>query len=270
VVGAAVVLVCVATVSCRGDGALDSSAEVRPSASTVELTATSEFSIDRRPPGHGCVTTADQASATEFHTTDDVAIGGLMMGQGSAAVVMMHELGATLCNWLPVGRRLRDEGYRVLLLDSRGNGSSAYPEPGAAYDWNLDLHAAVDHLRNLGIDSLVLVGGSYGATIVSYTAPELEPPPAGVVNVSGGTGYRMRQVPDVADRLTMPLLFIAGSGDGSATPGARTVLDAAPSADETLVVLPTRGHATELFNGTTATEAMTALLAFIRRVAPIS
>ena len=94
------------------------------------------------------------------------------------------------------------------------------------------------------------------------------PPPASVVNVSGGTGYRTRQVPDVAAGLTMPVLFLAGSGDESANPGARTVLDVAPSADETLLVLPTRAQATELFDGANAEEAMTALLGLLERVAP--
>ncbi|MGH9247163.1 MAG: alpha/beta hydrolase [Acidimicrobiales bacterium] len=136
------------------------------------------------------------------------------------------------------------------------------PRHEAFYDWNLDLHAAVDHMESQGEEQVVLVGGSYGATIVTYTAPELDPPPAGVVNVSDGTGYRTRQVPDVAAGLTMPLLFLVGSGDGGAEAGARTVLDAAPSADETFVVFPTRAHATELFVGATAEEAATALLMF--------
>ena len=123
-------------------------------------------------------------------------------------------------------------------------------------------------MRSLGSDQIVLVGGSYGATIVTYTAPELVPPPAGLVNVSGGTGYRTRQVPDIAAGLTMPLLFLAGSTDGGAEAGARTVLAAAASADETLVVIATSAHGSEMFAGATAEQAMTQLLTFVERVAP--
>jgi proline iminopeptidase len=66
----------------------------------------------------------------------------------------------------PVHRRLFDpQRYRVLLMDQRGSGRSE-PHAGTEQNTTADLVADIETLRiRLGIDRLLLFGGSWGSTL---------------------------------------------------------------------------------------------------------
>ncbi len=143
IVVAVVGAVGVAAMGCSERGARESAAsnETSTSPTTGDTTATSELVLGGGPPGEGCVTPEDAAAPVRLEASDGIGIGGLILGEGPVGVVVMHEFsGESLCDWLPVGRRIGDAGHRVLLIDSRGVGSSEHPSTQRAYyDWELDL-----------------------------------------------------------------------------------------------------------------------------------
>jgi pimeloyl-ACP methyl ester carboxylesterase len=236
-------------------------------ASAVPTTAatTTTVAVPGIAPGAQCVTGEDGASEVWLAAADGVPLGALSLGAGTDGVVLLHEGEGDVCNWLPIGRRLRDEGYRVLLLDARWHGSSGQPYNNV-YRWDLDVVAAVEYLRGDGVEHLVLAGGSAGASTVTAVAPELNPPPVGVVNASGGYSWRSFDIRDVAPRLTMPILFMAADADRTFAEQAQDLAGMVATTDSQVVVVPGTAHGAEMFEGDSAQQAYEALLAFLARV----
>lgn len=87
----------------------------------------------------------------------------------SPAVVMLHGLRSYAQTFEPLATRLADR-YRVLALDARGRGDSAWDPEGAYYtpSYVADLEEFADRL---GLDRFVLLGHSMGgATAYVYAA----------------------------------------------------------------------------------------------------
>ena len=96
-----------------------------------EAAATSAWpAAESKPPKplklrEACVRRSDRATVARFRSQDGVRLLGVVLGRGPAAVVLSHESDSTLCSWLPYGRTLARRGYRVLVFDARGRGSSS-------------------------------------------------------------------------------------------------------------------------------------------------
>jgi pimeloyl-ACP methyl ester carboxylesterase len=67
-----------------------------------------------------CITTNDR-----FRTADGVRLEGAVLGRGKTGVVFAHQLAGDRCQWLPFARELTAKGYRALVFDMRGYGSSS-------------------------------------------------------------------------------------------------------------------------------------------------
>ena len=122
-----------------------------------------------------CTTAADRRAAVAFRATDGARLVGVLLGpaRSRAGVVVSHENEGSLCNWLPYGRRLARLGYRVLVYDSRGYGSSPRPRQ-RAERFELDVAGAVRELRRRGVRRVVVAGGSMGA-MSSLVAATIDP-----------------------------------------------------------------------------------------------
>jgi pimeloyl-ACP methyl ester carboxylesterase len=160
---------------------------------------------------------------------------GVVLGQGRTGVVLGHQAGSDLCEWLPQARRLAKQGHQVLAFDF-----GPYANIGG------DMVAAAAELRRRGADRLVLVGSSMGGTAAIEAAAEITPPVAGVVSLSGPEEYQGADAATAAPKLRVPVLFIAAADDPPFADAARALYKTVPGRDKKLVVLEGGGHGTSL------------------------
>jgi pimeloyl-ACP methyl ester carboxylesterase len=205
-------------------------------------------------------TNACIATNARFRTADGVRLEGAVLGRGKTGVVFAHQLAGDRCQWLPFARELTAKGYRALVFDMRGYGSSSgldgtYPDR--------DVAAAAKELRARGATQIVLVGASMGGTGVVAAAPGIRPGVSGIVDLSGPTGFGGVNALPAARKLRAPALFVAGRDDGSYAFATRTLCRAAASKDKQLLMAPTSLHGVDLVS---RPDVKKAVLAFIARV----
>jgi alpha-beta hydrolase superfamily lysophospholipase len=195
-----------------------------------------------------CVRRADRATVVRFRAADGVRLLGVMLGRGPAAVVLAHESGtATLCSWLPYGRTLARRGYRVLVFDARGHGSSsASRSPSRRFRVDLDVAAAAREMRRRGARTVVLAGGSFGAMASIAAGASVRPPVDAVVPVSPGVTFRGLDAGAAAGRLNVPTLYVVAQEDAGFPDAARTLHEATATQDKRLLVVPGLGHGSDL------------------------
>ncbi len=112
---------------------------------------------------------------------------GSPVSEAAATVVLVHGLGSSCHIWDLVGPLLAERSNYVVALDQRGHGESDQPDTG--YDFEsivADLDGFVDAL---GLTKpAVLVGHSWGASVVLHFAVAHANRVAGIALVDGGTG----------------------------------------------------------------------------------
>src|SRR4051812_1983225 len=123
----------------------------------------SALALAAPPVSQECATSAPTAQTVWLRTSDGERVYAAELGSGVRGVVVGHEFGANLCDWLPTGEALADAGFHVLLVDFRGFGLPPRPR---TRPWNLpaDLAAGAAELRRRGATRIALVGGSMGGT----------------------------------------------------------------------------------------------------------
>jgi pimeloyl-ACP methyl ester carboxylesterase len=201
------------------------------------------------------------ATNARFRTADGVRLEGAVLGRGKTGVVFAHQVGGDRCQWLPFARELTGRGYRVLVFDMRGYGSS---KGVANTNPHRDVIAAAAELRRRGATRIVLVGASMGGTGVVAAAPAIRPRISGVVELSAPTGFGGADALAGARRLTSPALFVAGRDDGDFAAATRALHRAAKSREKTLVIARTHWHGVDLVALVPAVKK--AVLAFVGRV----
>src|SRR3954462_2494398 len=94
----------------------------------------SPLALAAPPISRECGSSVPAARAVWLRTSDGERIYGAELGRGRCGVVVGHELGANLCDWLSTGQVLADSAFHVLLVDFRGFGLSPRPR---TRPWNL-------------------------------------------------------------------------------------------------------------------------------------
>jgi pimeloyl-ACP methyl ester carboxylesterase len=214
--------------------------------------------------GAGCPSDASGGRQVRFGKD----LGGLVFGTGRTGVVLSHQAGGGLCQWVPYGKALAKQGYRVLAFDFPGSGSSILST--AALDEAVT--SAAGFLRTDGATRVVLIGASMGGTASLAAAVEISPPVAGVVSVSGPTIYDQTQAIDAAPKLAVPVLYVvAEDDDPSFVASAYQLYRLTPASDpRKLVVLPSGGHGVQLLNADPNAPAAPEVTKFLRTYAPPS
>ena len=165
-----------------------------------------------------CLRAAEAAGVFRFPTSDGSTLVGVVLGSGRTGLVLGHQLGSDLCEWLPQARQFAKRGYQVLAFDFAGFGDS---QPGPDSRVDNDVIAATAELRRRGADQVVLVGSSMGGTAVLSAATRIRPPVAGVVSLSGASSYGGVEAQAAMGRLRVPVLFVVGADDQHFTEQAR-------------------------------------------------
>jgi pimeloyl-ACP methyl ester carboxylesterase len=183
------------------------------------------------PPAAGCVTD-EQAHAGGFSVGvgGQLTVHGVVLGGGATGVLLANESDGDLCQWQPYGLELARKGYRVALFNYSGTDSPP------------DILAAAKVLHDHGAHKLFLVGASMGGTGVLHAAAEMQPPAAGVVDLSGPESYAGANGLAAVRKLTVPTLFIAGQFDSPFVDNTREMYAASAATDKKLVVQPSGNH----------------------------
>ncbi|MBO0701703.1 MAG: alpha/beta hydrolase [Candidatus Dormibacteraeota bacterium] len=190
-------------------------------------------------------------------------LAGVEVGNGPTGVVLAHQSDGSHCDWWPYAPELVGLGYRVLAFDFDGYGASSSGNS----NYPRDVAAAARELRALGAQRVVLMGASMGGTAVVCAAPRLDPPPAGVVDLSGPSSFEGMDAVAAARSLRAPALFAEGNQDPIAD--VAPVQAAAASTDKPLVVADTSLHGVALLDPDTGSpQVRDAVRSFLLRVAP--
>ena len=212
-----------------------------------------------QPPLDGCVTGALRSKAVVFGTTDGHALRGVLLGSGPKGIVLSHEFGANLCNWLPLAKELAARGYRALVYDSRPT------RPTDKAHLERDVLGAAQELFRRGVKRVVVGGASAGGTAALTAAGSIPRARlAGVVVLSSPAQFVGMDARAAARRVTAPAFFAVGSRDVAFVPDMRRLYAAAASKRKQLLVVPSSGHGTQLLDTAWAPASFKAkLLAFL-------
>jgi pimeloyl-ACP methyl ester carboxylesterase len=210
-----------------------------------------------------CLRGVNSAEMVRFGTSAGAALVGVVLGGGRTGLVLGHQVGSDLCEWLPQAQAFAEQGYQVLAFDFEGFGDS---QPGSGTDAGIDTDvvAAAEQLRRRGATRIVLIGSSMGGTAVLSAATRIRPPVAGVVSLSGPASFQGVDAGAAISRSRVPVLFVAAADDQPFVDDARAMYRAAPTRDKRLLVIPGGGHGTGMLEfGEDAPRVLAAVRKFI-------
>jgi pimeloyl-ACP methyl ester carboxylesterase len=193
------------------DGRSEDQARSRTTATTSSSTSASMPAPAAAVIDKPCLRPAEQDKAFRFRTSDGATLVGVVLGTGHTGLVLGHQLGSDLCEWLPQARAFAKVGYRVLAAATR-----------------------------------------------------IRPPVAGVVSLSGPSGFGGVDAQGAMARLEVPVLFVVAADDQHFTEQARVMYRAARVRDKRLLVVPGGGHGTSMVEfGEDAPRVLATLRRFI-------
>jgi len=202
---------------------------------------------------------AGEPQPVAFEATDGTPLRGYLFGKGPTGVILAHMYPADQKSWFPVARNLAKEGYLALTFDFRGYGESGGEKVIAEID--RDMEGAYRFLRPK-VKKVFLVGASMGGTAAIRVAAGN--PTAGVVSLSAPMAFRGLDAREAIRKITVPCLFVAAEGDGSAATAAREFNNAAKSPERLLLIVPGPEHGTRLFDSPSGTKVEEAILDFLK------
>ncbi len=223
-------------------------------------------------PGAKCLTSRERDGVVRFRSDNGASLAGVLLGDlhARAGVVLGHSNNTDLCDWVPYARVLAGLGYVALSIDLNGYGASQ-ASAGVPVDprYDEDLAAAVRLLRDRGIGSVFLMGEVVGGTAAVKAATRINPPVAGVIDVSSPADTLRMDAVAAARVLKVPLLCIASDIDEFLA-DTRRIAEAAAGAPEhqLLIVSDSTSGETNLFDPAVepkATEVRAAVESFLRR-----
>lgn len=186
-------------------------------AQLVEATATSTSTAVPSPTAPPATATptaivspTESATATQSIRKEQVAVPrdenllrGTLLGDGELAVLLAPMFGEPRGSWMHFAEYIAPQGYTVLAFDFPGVGSSSgtFKFDQVQYD----ALAMIDHLKGLGYEHIVCIGGSIGA-FACFEAARIDPSLAGFVIISSPLETTAEETAD----LTMPKLLVTG------------------------------------------------------------
>ena len=230
--------------ACSGSGSGGGSA-TETTGSQAQATTTTQAAL--KPlvqPGTRCGPPDTKATLVRFKAGDGTSLDGVMVGSGTAGVVLVHEYPADLCGFWPFAAYLSHKGMRAFAIDLRCFGLSACPDGDARLRVLDDVAAAVAELHRRGVTRVALAGASMGAAAVLIAGTTLRPPVAAVAELSGEAdptgliGGIPLNAGAVVKRLGIPAMFVVATDDPVApVEETRAMYQAAKTTDKQLLVL---------------------------------
>jgi alpha-beta hydrolase superfamily lysophospholipase len=213
-----------------------------------------------------CVTRVERLHVLRFRASDGVRLIGVVLGSGPRAVILAHQGASNLCIWAPYARTLAARGYRVLIFDHRGFGSSGQTARSTRRDRvDYDVLGAIGALRSRGATSIVLGGASLGAAAVLSAAARATPPVKGVFSLSSPSRYKRINLLTAVRAFRVPALFAATEEDHPFIEEAQELYDADGYPDKQLRIFSGFEHGVFMLG---KPDAQAAVDDFIARYSP--
>lgn len=187
-------------------------------------TQTNASTGDRLPleqPRTRCRGPATEATLVRFASADGTSLDGVLVGDGPAGVVLVHQYPDDLCGSWPVADYLAKRGLRAFAIDLRCFGLSDCPGGDASGRVIDDVAAAVAELRHRGVTTVALIGASMGGAAVLIAGTTVQPSVAAVVSVSGEAdptdlvGGIPLNAGAAVGQLTVPTMLIVATNDST-------------------------------------------------------
>jgi pimeloyl-ACP methyl ester carboxylesterase len=191
-----------------------------------------------------CVRKAERRHVVRFRAFDGLRLIGVELGRGPRGVILAHQ-GAppNLCGWLPYARALAAAGYRVLVFDHRGFGSSGSTSRRSRTNRiDFDVLGAIRTLRARGAQSIVLGGASLGGAAVLGAAAHAAPAVNAVISCSSPRSWANVDAVAAVKAFRTPALFLADEHDAEFSDEARVLYEACASPEKRLVITPGAEH----------------------------
>ncbi|MGH3476595.1 MAG: alpha/beta hydrolase [Nocardioidaceae bacterium] len=187
-------------------------------------------------------------------------------------MLLTHQYPADLCQWAEYAPGLARRGFTTLAIDFRCLGRSDCPSGAAKRRIDLDVAAGVRALRDLGVESVAIVGGSAGGTAALVSAAQIQPPVDAVVTLSAEedlgavpAGYLTLDAGAAVRTLQSPVLFVVAHADPYVTPRASKRMYEDAASGSRLVVLPAPyGHGIEMLKGSWNSRIGGLVVAFLK------
>jgi pimeloyl-ACP methyl ester carboxylesterase len=216
----------------------------------------------------GCGTSrpneARRGDPIRFTSDDGVELAGELRGDGDVGVVLAHMFPTDRTSWSSFATDLADRGFRTLTFDFRGYGDSE-GERDIPEIWR-DVVAAVRALREDGATRVVVVGASMGGTAALLAA--VQEPVDGVVTLSAPSTFMgLTAPPEILAGVSVPKLFVAADGDGTAAQTAQMFYAQSPPPKRVEIVTGTE-HGTDLLEGRQSELVKRLVTSFLERVEP--
>lgn len=128
---------------------------------------------------------ADMESRTVAGSTGEALVYDLWPADG-AWTLLVHGLSSNAKTWWATARELNNRGVSAVTVDQRSHGRS--DRTGGGYDWDTlvsDLLIVMDHAE---IERAVVVGQSWGASVVLEFANRQPDRASGMIGIDGGYG----------------------------------------------------------------------------------
>ncbi|MCP2327182.1 pimeloyl-ACP methyl ester carboxylesterase [Hamadaea flava] len=213
----------VALAGCGNAGTPSSSPSASdPSAAAREMRLQSANAV--------CVADQNRARLVTYPSVGGELGAGYLNGTGDTAVVLLHQAGGGLCQWLGYADAYAAKGMRGFAVDIRNE---------SRVD---DTVAAVAYLRSTGVRKVFLVGASMGGTTALAAAASIQPPVDGIVSLSGPAIYAGADAASAVKKLAMPVVFAAGTNDGNFATDAQSLYQDCASKQKKLILLPASDH----------------------------
>ncbi|WP_191838349.1 alpha/beta hydrolase [Catellatospora chokoriensis] len=158
------------------------------------------------------------------------------VGTGDTAVMLLHQVDGTACQWYAFALILAQRGYRAIAPDITSRDAVDVAGAGIA------------HLRAAGAKRVFVIGASRGGTIALAAAAAASPPVDGVIALSAPTVYDADALTAVR-KLDVPTILIAGDLDGSFADHAKELHDLSIAKHKKLIIRSSVSHGVTLLTG---------------------
>ena len=177
-------------------------------------------------------------------TEDGLSLNGHLYGFGKKGVILSHMFPSDQKSWNDFAFELTEKGYIVLTFDFRGYGDSNGEKDPAKI--SLDEKAAIEFIKDQGVEELFLIGASMGGTAALKAAATADI--NGVVSLSAPRVFKGLSTEKEIASINKPKLFIAAEDDEEAVKEAEWLFDTTPEPKE-LEIYNGNDHGSDLLSG---------------------
>lgn len=190
----------------------------------------------------------DQEEVT-LNTKDGFTLKGTYYHSSSQkGIILLHMLQRDRSDWSSFASKLKDNGFNVLSIDSRGHGKSSG-------DWQKftdtefngmvnDVEASLNFLKEKGNNSIGIVGASIGANTALNAAVSNQSNLKTIVLLSPGLDYHGVKIKQTSSEFTGSILIAVAKDDTYAYQSSQEIYNGLKTPNKKLITYESGGHGT--------------------------